>query len=305
MHAGFQNIEIRDEELELSFPLKIFYPSKAKSQIQQFGPYQMEICVGGEIAGENLPLVIISHGSGGAGLVYRDLAMHLAKAGFVVALPQHPFNNRFDNSWEGDIRNLIHRPRHIKMTADTLYAKDDLRDKLKEDSIALIGHSMGGYTALAVAGGKPNTGHMIEFCKQPENIQSPMAQSILKHDPVAQDISVEKDDRVKAVVLMAAASIEFKSSSALEEVDAQVLMYTPTLDESAVKQAEIVETNLKKELLTHKVIEKGDHYSFLSPFPERIRPHVGPAGRDAPGFDRSAFHAKMHAELEAFFKEHL
>ena len=303
MNAGFQNVEIRDEELELSFPCKIFYPSRGLPHMQQFGPYKLDICVGGEVAGENLPLVIVSHGSGGAGLVYRDLAMYLAKAGFVLALPQHPFNNRFDNSWEGDVRNLIHRPRHLRMVADALYAKEDLA--IKKDSVAVIGHSMGGYTALAVAGGKPNTGHMIEFCKLPENVHSPIAQSILKHDPVAQDIVVEKDVRVKALVLMAGASIDFKSADALEEVEVPVLMYTPSLDLGAAKQAEIVEANLKEGLLTHKVIEKADHYSFLSPFPAQIRPHVGPAGRDAPGFDRSAFHAEMHGELEAFFREHL
>ncbi|MEM8890608.1 MAG: alpha/beta fold hydrolase, partial [Bacteroidota bacterium] len=267
MHVGFQNLEIRDQELDLSFPCKIFYPSMGLPQIQQFGPYKLEISVGGEMAGENLPLVILSHGSGGAGLVYRDLAIYLAKAGFIVALPQHPFNNRFDNSWEGDIRNLIHRPRHIRIVADKLYAKEDLY--IKKDSVAVIGHSMGGYTALAVAGGKPNTGHMIEFCKRPENIHSPIAKSILKHDPVAQDIAVEKDERVKALVLMAGASIDFKSPDALEEVEVPVLMYTPSLDAGAVKQAEIVEANLKEELLTHKVIDKADHYSFLSPFPEQ------------------------------------
>ncbi|MEL6251908.1 MAG: alpha/beta fold hydrolase [Bacteroidota bacterium] len=303
MNVGFQNLEIRDEELGLSFPCKIFYPSTAQSQIQQFGPYKLEISMGGEVAGENLPLVIISHGSGGAGLVYRDLAIYLAKAGFLVALPQHPFNNRFDNSWEGDVRNLIHRPRHIRLLADVLYAKEELG--IKKNSVAVIGHSMGGYTALAVAGGKPNTGHMIEFCKQPENIHSPIAQSILKHDPVAQDIALVKDDRVKALVLMAGASIDFKSSDALEEVNVPVLMYTPSLDEGAIKQAEIVEANLRKDLLTHKVIKHADHYSFLSPFPEQIRPYVGPAGMDAPGFDRAAFHAELHADLEAFFREYL
>ena len=189
------------------------------------------------------------------------------------------------------------------MLADVLYAKEDL--SIKKESVAVIGHSMGGYTALALAGGKPNTGHMIEFCKRPENIHSPIAQSILKHDPVAQDIAVEKDQRVKALVLMAGASIDFKSADALEEVEVPILMYTPSLDVGAVKQAEIVEANLKEGLLTHKVIEKADHYSFLSPFPEQIRRHVGPAGIDAPGFDRSAFHAEMHADLEAFFREYL
>ncbi|MFL5350272.1 MAG: hypothetical protein ACJ8AT_36315 [Hyalangium sp.] len=36
----------------------------------------------------------MSHGTGGSPWTYRGMAAHLARAGFVVALPEHPGNNR-------------------------------------------------------------------------------------------------------------------------------------------------------------------------------------------------------------------
>lgn len=305
MEAAFQRLEIFDEVLDLNFPAMLFYPTEEAAQKEQFGPYEMMIKKGGSLAGEGLPLVVISHGSGGSGMVFRGLAIHLAKAGFMVAVPEHPFNNRLDNSWEGKVKNLIHRPRHLSLLMDVLYQKEGLGERMKKEAVAVIGHSIGGYTALAIAGGIANTGHLIEFCKQPENQYLPLCRPILAGNPVGEQLESQKDERVKAIVLMAGASIDFKSAGALDAVDAKVLMYTPSLDETALPHSKIVELGLKEGQLSHVLVENAGHYSFLSPFPESIRSRVGPAGMDAPGFDRATFLEKMNGEIEGFLRGNL
>ena len=48
----------------------------------------------------------------------RPIALHLARAGFVVALPEHPGNNRSDNSLANTAVNLANRPRHVRLVLD-------------------------------------------------------------------------------------------------------------------------------------------------------------------------------------------
>lgn len=67
-------------------------------------------------------------------------------------LPEHPGNNRADNTIAGTIANLVNRPRHIRLLIDAAFDNLVIGPALLRDKVALIGHSMGGYTALAVAG---------------------------------------------------------------------------------------------------------------------------------------------------------
>ena len=62
------------------------------------------------IAGEHLPLVVISHGHGGSYSGHHDTAEALADAGFVVAALNHPGDTFADMSHAGDISALVERP---------------------------------------------------------------------------------------------------------------------------------------------------------------------------------------------------
>lgn len=88
--------------------------------------------------------MIISHGTGGSHLLYRTLAAHLARDGFVVGLPEHPRNN---NELAGTHTILPDRPRQIRAAIDWAYADRALGLCIAPDSVAVIGHSLGGYTA--------------------------------------------------------------------------------------------------------------------------------------------------------------
>ena len=111
------------------------------------------------------PLVVISHGTGGSHLLYRTLSLHLARSGFVVVLPEHPGNNRNDNALAGTHTVLADRPRQIRLAIDWAYDAERLAGRLAANCVAVVGHSLGGYTALAIAGevspGPPPTRHQM------------------------------------------------------------------------------------------------------------------------------------------------
>lgn len=68
---------------------------------------------------------------------------------------QHPGNCRGDDGLAGTLENLVNRPRHVRLVIDAAFADAALGPRLGP-GVAVVGHSLGGYTALAVAGGEPS-----------------------------------------------------------------------------------------------------------------------------------------------------
>ena len=120
MFAGSRMLQVNDELNRLSFPLWVLYPTRTPSAPVAFGPYVSDVSVDAPLEPGVFPLVAISHGSKGSPFLYRTLAAHLAKNGYIVALPEHPHDNRNNSDGFGTLDNLVNRPRHIRLAIDAL-----------------------------------------------------------------------------------------------------------------------------------------------------------------------------------------
>ncbi len=274
MYAANSNLVIHDEQKEIHFPLFLMYPTTVRSESIKIGPYSVSSSENAPIAGGKYPLVVISHGSGGTHLGYLTIAQYLAENGFVVAMPEHYGNNRNDNHLEGTIDNLQFRPRHISLVIDALSEENRFKQHVQISNVAIIGHSMGGYTALAIAGG------------------SPWTQS---REPV----EVVHDERAKALILLAAATLWFTPEDSLKAVKIPILMLTAEHDPyTTPENAEIVLKNIPEpSQVSFRIVENAGHFSFLSPFPESIRHPDFLASTDPEGFDRETFHTNLREEI--------
>ena len=90
IYTGSRSFQVEDDQDHISFPVWVLYPTHTPSLEIPFGPFVMNVSPDAPVAGGNFPLVIISHGSGGSPLLYRAIAAHLSKNGYIVALPEHP-----------------------------------------------------------------------------------------------------------------------------------------------------------------------------------------------------------------------
>jgi predicted dienelactone hydrolase len=102
------------------------------------------------------PLVVFSHGYAISPIVFSTLVEHYASHGFIVLAPEH--NETFDQSLTGFWKALIDRPVDVRRTID--FAEQltkpgaALAGMIDMKNIAVVGHSYGGYTALAAAGAR-------------------------------------------------------------------------------------------------------------------------------------------------------
>jgi predicted dienelactone hydrolase len=283
--VGYRALTVTDEALALTFPLALLYPSAAPGRPHPLGPYQLDVAAEAPVRPGAYPLVLISHGTGGSGLVYRNLAHFLARQGFVVGLPEHPHNNRADNSWANNPQNLSVRPRHLQLALDHLYADPQLAPHLRPDCAALIGHSLGAYSALALTGGRPQAW------------ETPSG-------PVHQIPVPPADGRVRSLVLLAPAVPWLAGEGALRAVRLPILLLVGGKDEhTPPPHADIVRRGVPDPARVQlRVVDNAGHFAFLSPFPpERVSPAFPPS-QDPPGFDRAAFQEEMHAEVLAFLR---
>jgi predicted dienelactone hydrolase len=132
-----------------------------------------------------VPVIVVSHGLGLDSSNFRYLAHHLAAHGFAVVIPNHPVNHQQinsllvekrksltnSNSQFSDPSEFKDRPLDIKFILDELEKsnKSDarLQNRLNLQQVGVFGQSLGGYTALALAGAKIDFQQLREDC-QPE-----------------------------------------------------------------------------------------------------------------------------------------
>src|ERR1700730_5886601 len=152
LSAGFERVTVADPD---GPPLEagIWHPSEAPASPQPLGLYQQNVATDAAVAGRGLPLIVMSHGSGGSVEGHYDTALALAEAGFVVAAVTHTGDNYRDQS---QFRRLDNRPRHIKVLIDYMLASWPHRDLLDPARIGIFGFSAGGFTALVAIGGVPD-----------------------------------------------------------------------------------------------------------------------------------------------------
>jgi predicted dienelactone hydrolase len=114
------------------------------------------------------PLVIFSHGFSLSAAWYNTLAEHYASYGFIVLAPEHTeqFDLEFGDLW----KSLIDRPDDIKQTLDFAEALSapggNMAGMIDMEHVAVVGHSYGGYTALAMAGAQYDLAAYNARCAQ-------------------------------------------------------------------------------------------------------------------------------------------
>jgi len=164
-------------------------------------------------AGERSPVVIISHGLSGDRKGFVSVAEHLASHGYAVAALDHPASNRtqLEALFRGAEQEIAEptefsdRPRDISYLLDELTLRSDT-SRLDIDSIAVIGHSFGGYTVLALSGAQLDLETLQTNCASDDFIYNAANPSMVLQctallAPNQFDLDL-RDERIDAVIAL-------------------------------------------------------------------------------------------------------
>jgi predicted dienelactone hydrolase len=260
-----------------------------------------------------IPVITISHGVAEDRTTFAYLAKHLASHGFAVAVVEHIGGdaNRFKQYFSGlapapAATELLQRPRDLSFVLDELQrrsAKDLTLRQLNLQQVGAIGHSLGGYTVLALAGATidfekvkqdctPNRSLNLSVLLQcrahelPPNryaLQDPRITAIFAINPLNSTIFGQRGmSQVRVPVFMMGGSDDIVTPAVPEQI------YPFTWLQTADKYLAIIENG------THFSVQSTDRANSVFPVPEGA---LGPTPEVAQTYAR--------AISLAFFQTHL
>ena len=277
----------------------IWYPSQTIARPVSMGPTTMSVAINAPVNGKALPMVVMSHGTGGSNLGHFDTAMALADAGFVVVAMNHTGDNYADQSRSVDVMD---RPRQVSRVIDHMLSSWEGRAAIDPRRAGMFGHSAGGFTTLAIIGGVPDLTTIGPMCRQyPGDFACQLLARSASPVVVPANIAVT-DARVKAAVVAAPALGFTFSPDGLTNVKVPVQLWRAENDTLVPhpRYAEAVRLALP-EAPDYRVVANAGHYDFLAPCSAALASIAPAICTSTTGFDRAAFHVGFDQEIVKFF----
>jgi predicted dienelactone hydrolase len=152
--------------------ITLVYPTAAVAKDVTYGAFTVQIAsnaaplpADSTAASGKRALIVLSHGTAGSALPEHTLAATLARAGFVVAQPEHrgdnwqDFNHAGPESWKT-------RPQDVSETIDAVAQDPVLAPLVDTRRVGVHGMSAGGATGLVLAGAQWSMLNLIQHCAQ-------------------------------------------------------------------------------------------------------------------------------------------
>jgi predicted dienelactone hydrolase len=295
----------------------IWYPAAAgaREEPQWVGPPVVPFFSAGSAAcdaalaiGTRRPLILLSHGFGGTASDLAWLGAALARHGFIAVAVNHPGNNRLeDYTVEGSSLGWL-RAVDLSALIDALLEDKTFGTVIDPARIGAAGHSFGGYTVIAAAGGITDPARVQAFCS------SPAADALCAPSPDVMEMRRKslallnsdsdfrrrygkatdsyRDARIRAVFAMAPGPGPILTPESLAQISIPVAIVTGDADEIAppASDAEVLGKAIPHAML--KRFPHAGHFVFVGTCTTVGRVFVRAICRDPDGADRDAIHAE-------------
>jgi predicted dienelactone hydrolase len=315
----------------------LYYPTPDAARVIPMGPFPQTVAINGVPASKVKGLIVISHGTASTELGFATLAQALARNGYLVASVEHVGDTWQDQSMRATPgRYFAERPRQASRVIDTVLADPQWRARIANAAdgrplIGALGHSAGGYTVLALAGGKPVLSRLRTHCELEAALDPVLCKLSLSVESIGaasvpvdkgdngnkgdtakdgqadgQELPVQADPRVRAVMALAPMGVAFSASS-LATINVPVAIYAGEKDSFLVPRfhAQWVMQNMRGANTTLQIVSNAGHYAFMNTPTMDLPSPDGSVARDPQGFDRATFLDRLAQESVAFFDKNL
>jgi predicted dienelactone hydrolase len=164
---GYTTFNLQTTHRDVPLPVTIWYPTATQAAPTLLGQNALfhghYAQVDAAPLNGPLPVVLLSHGSGGNAVRLGWLASQLAMLGFVVASVDHPGTTSGDSDPFQTIK-IWEQPADLSAVLDTLAENAPLELEPDMSLVAVLGFSLGGQTALALSGVRYSKDKFIAYC---------------------------------------------------------------------------------------------------------------------------------------------
>jgi predicted dienelactone hydrolase len=295
----------------------VWYPAvaDAREEPQWIGPPIVPFVSAGSAArdvapaaGPRRPLILLSHGSGAIASGLAWLGTALAAHGFIAVAVNHPGNNASEDYTVEGFSLWWLRAVDLSSVVSAVLDDRTFGSQIDPAHIGAAGHSLGGYTVIAVAGGTTEPMRLQEFCR------SPAADALCKPPPADSDMREKllarlssdpnfrqryseadnsyRDERVRAVFAMAPGLGPVFTPERLGKISIPVAIVIGIADEITppTSGARALVKAIPHAAL--KLFPQAGHYVFFGTCTAVGRVVVRVGCSDPGGTDRDAVHAE-------------
>lgn len=294
----------------------IWYPAVADAHEQQqwIGPRIIPLVSTGSAAPDASPaaglrpLILLSHGFGGSAATLAWLGAGLAAHGFIAVAVNHPGNNGSERTTVDGYALKWLRALDLSAVIDAMRADPNFGNRIDLARIGAAGHSYGGYTVIAIAGGVTDPERTPAFCRSPaadalctsQQGASELRQRSLTRLTTDADFRQRysaaghsyRDERVRAVFAMAPGPVPDFTPESLGAISIPVAIVAGSADEIAppASGAEALSKTIPGATL--KLFPRAGHFVFFGTCTTVGRLVMRAVCRDVDGADRDAVHAE-------------
>ncbi|MFJ9993295.1 alpha/beta hydrolase family protein [Pseudomonas putida] len=271
---GFHTATLADEQGARPLELVVWYPGITTAIPELIADTPVFV---GDLAVRNAPpaagahpLVVLSHGFRGNWGNQSWLASALAHQGYIVAAVNHPGTTTRNRDPQAAAQ-LWQRPMDLKRAIDAVLAHPEQFGSVATGQIAVVGHSLGGWTALEIAGARFDPQQFAQDCVTHAQLSSCSVYKQLAPDSnpasttrLSADLS---DKRVTAIVTLDLGLSRGMTNESLAALPVPVLVIAagaPSADLPAQLESADLAKRLPAATSRYVAIKDASHFSFLS-----------------------------------------
>lgn len=318
--VGFRQIELTDTNGKRPLKVALWYPSQTDQAPVLVGenPVFIGVQVVKDAAPDDKkhPFVVLSHGYGGSWRNLNWLAGELVGQGYIVAAPDHPGTTTFNRDKQ-QAAQLWERPHDLSRVIDVVSDDSTLAGKIEPNRIAAIGHSLGGWSVVALAGAQFDPARFRADCAvqaSPRTCGLADEFGIYRGEEATQKLTtMMPDERVAAIVSLDLGLGRGFTSESLQKIAVPALVIGAGVDIGdlpAKLESGYVAENFATGKAQYVEIPDAMHFSFMQTCkPGAVEildaevPGDGIVCKDGKGRGREAIHREVADMIIAFLQK--
>lgn len=306
--AGYDRMDVRAAHRAYPVAASVWYPAGSRNYLVKIGDNPIfkgtPAAVGAAIAGEKLPLVLFSHGSGGNMDTVSWLSSRLVARGAMVLAVNHPGSMSGDSSPRRSVR-LDQRAADLSAALDALLSDPAFAAHVDRDRIVAVGFSLGGATALNLAGLRFSSEPDSAYCGHADAMRDDcifFANGGVDFRTLPAGFSADmRDGRITAAVAIDPAFTEMADPASIAAIDVPIGLINLG-DEHRLAPVDVGPkgSDLARKLpdATYSSIAPASHFTFLAACKQNAKQMLAEEGEDPicddpEGTDRRAVHAAI------------